>query len=471
MSASPFSPHNAEAQVCAWALQRNDWADAVADDLSALHFDQRAFGDLWAAIVTLRKRGRAANPETLEPWLATREDWDMGELIKLVSRGAIGSRADFVGAADTIIEASEKRELILAAEDQLRLIRDEPGTSQLDLLAMMQARLNAVPLRGSSKVMTFEEVVMRRAETFNQPEAMGLPTGIPELDARFAGYAKEDLILFAGRASMGKSALLANSVRAMAQRGARGHFASAEMSSEQVADRSLSAVSWGDGRNHTAFQYRDMRSLDRSQRPREDLVKSLASAYAGYAVTFDFSPAQTVSHIRREARRAAQRFGGLDFIAVDHTHRLRPDGKFNSTVERFDSIAEGLKQLAREMRVPVIAAAQLNRQSEQRDNRRPQLSDLKNSGKFEEEADVVVLVHRESYYLSREEPQRAAFEESFAYKKAWDDWHVRMSEAEGKLELHTAKQRQGEPGIDVVQFAEGFDVIRSFKQENEGSAA
>lgn len=146
---------------------------------------------------------------------------------------------------------------------------------------------------------------------------------------------------------------------------------------------------------------------------------------------------------------------------------MRSDGKDRSSVERFDAIAEGLKNLAREMRVPVLAASQLNRASEHEEDKRPTLSNLRNSGAFEMEADVVVLVHRESYYLARKEPQKGAYTSAHAFHDAWREWEGRMNANRGKLELHTAKQRQGEPGIDVVQFAEGYDVIRSTKEETQ----
>lgn len=454
------SAASAEKQVCAWALQRNDWVDA-ADHLSPQHFEQPAYGALWQVIQERRRIGRAVNPDALEPWASVRSDWNLDALFALVSRGATGSRADFQACAQAVIEAFETRELHLAAGDIQRILADDASLSRLDLLAMMEARLRAVRLASAANVMTIEEVVMARADRYGQSDSLGIPTGLIELDNRFGGYSKEDLILMAGRPSMGKSALLANSVLSMGRIGKRGHFASAEMSAEQVADRSLSAASWG---SSGGFQYRDMRSLNELRRPTVGRVREVAKAYAGLPLNYDFSSGQSLSHIRREARRTAQRFGGLDFIAVDHTHRLRGEGKERSAVERFDAIAEGLKNLAREMKVPVIAAAQLNRASEHEEDKRPTLANLRNSGAFEMEADVVVLVHRESYYLARKEPQAGAFTTQMSFRDAWREWEARMSANRGKLELHTAKQRQGEPGIDVVQFAEGYDVIQSIKE-------
>ncbi len=462
---SPFSAQSAEKQVCAWALQRNDWVD-LATHLSALHFEQPAFGALWEAIQHRRQRGRAVNPDVLEPWATARSDWTLDELFELVGRGLTGSKADFSACVQAIIEAHEGRELSLACDDLRRILQDDPNASRLDILALMEARLRAVRLTSAAKVLTIGDVVRRRAETFGKPEYMGIPTGLKELDERFGGYGKEDLILFAGRPSMGKSALLANSVLAMGAGGFVGHFASAEMSEEQVADRALSSVSWGIGQpNSGEFQYRDMRSRNELRRPSLGRVQELASEFADLNVMYDFSSSQSISHIRREARRTMQRFGSLDFIAVDHTHRLKSDGKDRSSVERFDAIAEGLKNLGREFRVPVIAAAQLNRASEHEEDKRPSLSNLRSSGAFEMEADVVVLVHRESYYLARKEPQKGAYTSAHAFHDAWREWEGRMNANRGKLELHTAKQRQGEPGIDVVQFAEGYDVIRSTKED------
>lgn len=462
ISLPAFSAFAAERAVCSWGLQRNDWADTAADDLRPDHFEQLAYGALWGVIIEHRRRGRAVKPDTLELWASHRDDWSLGDLIALVSSGEVGSRADFGAHVQAIIDAHEGREIALAIDDMARIVVDEPSALRLDMLSRLEARLRAVRLTSTASVATLGEVVARRAATFNNPENFGLPTGIRELDNRFGGYAKEDFILFAGRPSMGKSALLASSVLFMGRQGFRGHFASAEMSPEQVADRALSAASFGE--REAAFQYRDMRSLDQRRRPNEAVVHSLAQAFTAYPIAYDFSPGQSVSHIRREARRTAHRLGGLDFIAVDHTHRLRGEGRDMSAVERFDSIAEGLKNLAREMRVPLIAAAQLNRASEREEDKRPSLSNLRSSGAFEMEADVVVLVHRESYYLARKEPQRGGFDDTYTYQKAWDAWNMKMLENQGKLELHTAKQRQGESGIDTVHFAEGYDVIRSPKE-------
>jgi replicative DNA helicase len=261
-----------------------------------------------------------------------------------------------------------------------------------------------------------------------------------------------DLVLIAGRPSMGKSSLARNLAFAIAWRGHKIHFASLEMSAGQLYARAASAMSYD---TNARFAHRALRSQDGSY----DRAQLAAfAARMPTTIRIDSRGGQTLPMLEASARETRRRLGGLDAIFVDYLQIMRALTSENR-VQQITEISAGLKALAMNMGVPVVALSQLSRANESRDDKRPQLSDLRDSGSLEQDADVVMAVYREAYYVEREEPQEASYADEHAFMTAWTRWDERKRAAGNTLEVITLKQRHGEIGTDLFDFFPAYDVI------------
>jgi replicative DNA helicase len=289
------------------------------------------------------------------------------------------------------------------------------------------------------------------------------------LDRRLGGFYKGGLFLVAGRPSMGKTALATNLARNMAAKGLKGHFASYEMGDEQIAARSLSAASHGAG--DEAFAYSDLRKgtagIDRER------LRRLAKTMPKTLIIEDHG-AQTIGQLEASCRATARRLNGLDFVVVDYLQLMLPTIR-GTRNDQITEISQGLKAMAKRLRVPVVALSQLSRANEQREDKRPQLSDLRDSGSLEQDADVVLGVYREHYYAVRDEPrpenikrdnERTA-DENFSL--AYHAWEQRCLACARTLEVITLKQRNGPVGTDVFEFFDKYDVARDRPDANVNS--
>jgi replicative DNA helicase len=265
-------------------------------------------------------------------------------------------------------------------------------------------------------------------------------------------------VIIAGRPSMGKTAIATNigfnAARAFSAGeggsqgepadGARVGFFSLEMSSEQLATRILAEVS--------GVSSNDIRKGEVSTQDFERFVD--ASNELGKLPFFiDDTPALSIAGLRTRARRL-KRVHGLDLIIIDYLQLLRGSGdnRQDNRVQEVSEITRGLKTLAKELKVPVIALSQLSRAVEAREDKRPMLSDLRESGSIEQDADVVMFVYREEYYLSRGEPTRRPDESDDKYNDRYERWAKRLEEKAGIAELMVAKQRHGPIGTVTLRF-------------------
>lgn len=275
----------------------------------------------------------------------------------------------------------------------------------------------------------------------------GLTYGLHGMDRMTGGMRPGQYILVAGRPSMGKTSFGLRIVNGAADAGARVLFVSAEMMSEDVMAREVCAIAGlpltaythgrvegGDGR---------LRDMDRAEM---DALGDAARRVGERAITWD-DQSVTVQQIRARARQM-QRRGGLDLIVIDYLGRLRA----SESVQRFGlnsivtELSAGLKDLAKSLKVPVVVLAQLSRQVEQREDKTPLLSDLRDSGSLEQDADVVVFLYREHYYLIRSTPQKSAREKTADFDQRTQEWEARCHAARGKAVAIVAKQRQGRTG-------------------------
>jgi replicative DNA helicase len=288
----------------------------------------------------------------------------------------------------------------------------------------------------------------------------GVTTGLDGVNAKTGGLHHSDLVILAGRPGMGKTALATNIAYNAAQRlnrdledgiaieksaGAAVAFFSLEMSSDQLATRILAEASGISGENLRMgkISQQDFRNLARAAAELESLP-----------LYIDDTPGLTIAALRTRARRL-KRQRGIGLIVVDYLQLLQGSGKGSSgdnRVQEISEISRGLKTLAKELNVPVVALSQLSRAVEQREDKRPQLSDLRESGSIEQDADIVMFVYREEYYVQSREPKRGMDGDDAKIHDAYAQWSQEMSRVEGMAELIVAKQRHGATGKVKLRF-------------------
>jgi replicative DNA helicase len=359
---------------------------------------------------------------------------DVGET---VVNNAFGADAELDGAQQ--IEAAEQTLFQLAAE----------GGSNGGFVAFERALTDAI---------LGAERAFRRSGAVS-----GLTTGLRDLDSKMGGLHPSDLIILAGRPGMGKTALAtkiafgaAKALQAEARAAdpnavAKSSVAifSLEMSSEQLATRLLSEEARISGDR--------IRRGDIGQKDFDKFVQ-VSREIASLPIQIDDTPAITMSALRTRCRRL-KRTKGLALVVVDYLQLMRPAAgtKPENRVLEISMITQGLKALAKEMEVPVIALSQLSRQVENREDKRPQLADLRESGSIEQDADAVMFVYRDEYYLEQKMPKEVGFEGSAdKFNAAMDDWQQRMSKAHNRADLIIAKQRHGPTGTIPLLFEGEF---------------
>jgi replicative DNA helicase len=291
----------------------------------------------------------------------------------------------------------------------------------------------------------------------------GIATGLRDLDIKMGGLQPSDLVIIAGRPGMGKTALAtkiafgaAKALMAEARLTDPNGIAKAtvaifslEMSSEQLATRLLSEEARISGDR--------IRRGDIGQKDFDKFVQ-VSREISGLPIQIDDTPAITMSALRTRCRRL-KRTKGLALVIIDYLQLMRPAAgtRPENRVLEISMITQGLKALAKELSVPVMALSQLSRQVENRDDKRPQLSDLRESGSIEQDADAVMFVYRDEYYLEQKMPKEIAFEgSSDKFNAAMDEWQQRMSKAHNRADLIIAKQRHGPTGTIPLLFEGEF---------------
>ena len=451
-------PHNLEAEqgLLGSLLVDNRTMERIGDFLKQSHFFHPAHQRIYAAIQKLIDRGQTASPVTLKGYFE--QDQDLTQvggaeyLAELASSVVTIINAD--DYARNIYELHQRRELILVGEDVVNESFDQNLDEEpLKVLQRAEGRLYEIAQSGETKggfvslrdsVKTAIEIAEKAFQT--EGNITGVTTGLRDLDEKLGGLHKSDLLILAGRPSMGKTALAVNIAYNAAQKfadtggkeGGRVAFFSLEMSSDQLATRILAEQSGisGDSIRKGNFREDDFRKFAQA-----------AQKLSSVPLFIDDTPALSISAVRSRARRL-QRQHGLELLVVDYLQLLTGTGSRQSAENRVLEISEitrGLKAIAKELQIPVLALSQLSRAVEQREDKRPMLSDLRESGSIEQDSDVVMFVYREEYYLSRSEPN---MDEADKYAK----WQERMGRAHNVAESIIAKQRHGPIGTIRLHF-------------------
>jgi replicative DNA helicase len=465
-------PYNAEAeQALLGAILINNAAySRVSEFLQPEHFGNAMHGRIFAAIGKLLERGQIANPITLKNLF----DQD-GALTEI---GGAQYLARLAGAAATIINAEDygravhdlhlRRELIALGEevvnDAFKQDLDDPAREQIEraekkLFDLATAGQAEGSFRTFSAALT-SAIVSAEAAYKKNGKVVGVATGFRDLDKMLGGLHPSDLIVLAGRPAMGKTALATNIAfnaaeayralrtsdgRYVAEDGAVVGFFSLEMSAEQLATRILAEKS---GVSSDRIRRGDISG--------EDFNKVIYASHQLEAVKLfiDDTAALTISAVRTRARRLTRQ-QGLGLIVIDYLQLLRPSNQTRAQENRVQEISEitrGLKALAKELNVPVLAISQLSRAVEQREDKRPLLSDLRESGSIEQDADVVMFVFREEYYQSRLMPMRRPGVTDEQHDEEMKKWQENCDKVYGLAEVIVAKQRHGPIGQIKLTF-------------------
>ncbi len=386
-------------------------------------FFRPAHAELWSALVHLYDRHQSVDVVQLQQLLEDRGTLDRAGGIEYIIELAdsVPSAANAVHYARIVREKSTVRQLIAAAGDILRNAYTNPDAAS-DLLDEAERQVFRIAQASESKqavgLSALIEEAMERLEAADGQPLTGVGSGFGDLDVITGGFQPGELIILAARPSMGKSALALNVAENVAARGEAVGIFSLEMSSAQLVQRVLASRSGvdGDRMRRNALRPNEFRALFAA-------CDELRTA----PMYFDDTPGLTLLQLRAKARRMKQKHG-LQAVVIDYLQLMTSGHRTESRQQEVSEISRGVKALARELNVPVLCLSQLNRAAEQREGHRPRMSDLRESGSIEQDADVIMMLHREAYY-HRDETWR-------------DDNPDKVNLAE----LIIAKQRNGPTG-------------------------
>ena len=452
-------PNNIEAEqaVIGSILVSNDIFDEISTFISSINFHDPMHQKIFEALESLIYKGMLANPITLKNYFEDeKDDLDIPEYLVKITKFSTSVR-QAVEYSKIIYDMFVRRELIKISEQTIDSAKlNELDTNGQTIIENSERLLFDLAEKGSfnSSLVKFDEAMkqtieMASAAYKNEEGIVGVPTGLRDLDDKLGGLHQSDLIIIAGRPSMGKTSLATNIAFNAAQKlqesGKKSSIAffSLEMSSEQLSTRIIS--------EQARISSNDIR---RGRISDEQFDKFLETSknIAELPLYIDETPAISIAAMSNRARRIKRLFG-LDMIVVDYIQLMRgttfnKDGR----VQEISQITQGLKAIAKELAVPVVALSQLSRQVEQRDDHKPQLADLRESGSIEQDADVVMFVYREGYYLSRKEPREATVEHA--------EWQAKMNEVAHLAQIIIGKQRHGPIGNITLEFEERFTKFK-----------
>ena len=461
------APHNLEAEqaLLGAILVNNEALDRVSGFLLPAHFYDPLHARIYETLAVLIHAGKVATPITVKSFFENAEPIDANTSIPQYLGRLAANATTIINAHEygrTIYDHATRRALIVIGEDMVNGAY-EPNVEQPPKAQIEEAENRLYGLAEQNKYgQGFESFGAALTTAINMASSAfqraghlsGASTGLADLDHKLGGLQRSDLIILAGRPSMGKTALATN----IAYNVAKAHrterqpdgtdmavdggivgFFSLEMSAEQLATRILAEQA------EISSEKIRRGMIDDAEFRR---LADKASEMSRIPLFIDQTGGISVAQLSARARKL-KRQHGLDLLVVDYLQLLSGSKRGEANrVQEITEITTGLKALAKELVVPVIALSQLSRQVETRDDKRPQLSDLRESGSIEQDADVVMFVFREEYYVERTKPAEGTPE--FA------DWMMKMQQVSGKAEVIIGKQRHGPVGTVELSFEGQF---------------
>lgn len=461
----------AEQRIIGAILANNNGYDRVADILTTEHFADAAHARIFSTIAKRISQGLVADAVALRAQFAA--DGDLQEV------GGMEYLADLIASqvglsnirqyAEMVVDCFLRRGLIESCEDAIAkayLPPDEIGA--LSAIADLDGRLLAMRANGDIDGVKAGPQVAE--ETIAHMQAMrqrgtglaGITTGFESIDDILGGLAPEAHIVLGARSSMGKTALGAAIAVGAAQAGAKVFFLTCEMAPKQI----LARITAG----HAQVP---LTAVTRGIADRQPISAEMAARIAEKAwlagklpIQWDSASSPTVAEIRARCRTMKRR-QGLDLIVIDYLQLLRasPEATRRGRYEAVGEISKALKAMARDLQVPVLTLSQLNRGVEGRDDQRPRMSDLRDSGAIEEDADAIALLYREHYYLMKSKPTHRLKETLAQFDERTQIWNERCDRAKGKAELDFSKNRQGRTGIVNLGFEDVSAWFRSLTDQ------
>jgi len=446
-------PSNLEAEqaLLGSILVNNDIIDEVSNIIKSTSFYDPAHTKIYEVIEVLNNKGMIANPITLKNYFE--KDDMLNEvggteyLVKLTRFSSSTKQA--IDYAKVIHEMYLRRELVLISDNLSSETLNAKELSAEKIIEGTEKSLFDLAERGSfsQSFLKFNQALDQTIEMAtlamkNDHGIVGVPTGLTDLDEKLGGLHKSDLVILAGRPSMGKTALATNiayhAAQTLISRQEKSSIAffSLEMSSEQLSTRILS--------EQARIKSDDIRRGKVSEEEINRYIETSRNIY-NLPLYIDETPAITIATLSNRARRIKRLFG-LSLVVVDYIQLMRGSStnRNDGRVQEISEITQGLKALAKELGVPVLALSQLSRAVETRDDKQPQLSDLRESGSIEQDADVVMFVYREAYYLERKQPKLGSIEHA--------EWQSKMNDVNGLADIILGKQRHGPTGTVKVEF-------------------
>ena len=471
------APNNIEAEqaLLGAILINNDAFYRVSDFLKPVHFYEPLHRKIFDVSSDMIRMGKMANPVTLKTFLPVEEK--VGEMTVMQYLARLAAEAvTIINAEDygrAIYDLATRRALITIGEDMVNIAYDAPvDVAPQGQIEDAERRLFELAETGryDGGFQTFTDAVktavdMANAAFMRDGHLSGVSTGIHSLDNRMGGLQPSDLIVLAGRPGMGKTSLATNiafNIAAAyeseqladgtikAKNGGVVGFFSLEMSSEQLATRIISEQS--------EISSSKIRRGEINEAEFEKLV-ACSQHMQKVPLYIDQTGGISIAQLAARARRL-KRQRGLDVLVIDYIQLMQGSSKKASEnrVQEITEITTGLKALGKELNTPIIALSQLSRQVENREDKRPQLSDLRESGSIEQDADVVIFVYRDEYYIKNKEPKEGT-EEHFK-------WQADLKEAMGKAEVIIAKQRHGPTGTVKLAFQAEFTRFTDLAEDS-----
>ena len=454
-------PNNIESEqsVIGSILLNNEIFDEINLLITSKNFYDPMHQKIFMAIEKLIYSGMLANPITLKNYFENEKDeLNVPNYLVKITKFSTSSR-QAIEYSKLIYDLYVKRELIKISENIIDAAKlndlDNDGKS---IIENFEKSLFDLAEKGSfsSSLVKFDEAMKMTIEMAssaykNEEGIVGVPTGLTDLDYRLGGLHKSDLLIIAGRPSMGKTALATNiafnAAKKIQNDGRKSTIAffSLEMSSEQLSTRILAEQS--------RIKSNDIRTGKISEEQFDKFIET-SKNISELPLYIDETPAISIAALSNRARRI-KRLYGLDMVVVDYIQLMKASNFREGRVQEISEITQGLKALAKELSVPVLALSQLSRAVEHRDDKKPQLSDLRESGSIEQDADVVMFVYREAYYLQGKEPRPATVEHA--------EWQAKMNDISHLAEIIIGKQRHGPTGNVMLEFEAMFTKFKDLQ--------
>ena len=454
-------PNNIEAEqaVIGSIMLTNEIFDEINMIITNKNFFDPMHQKIFSACEKLIYSGMLANPITLKNYFENeKDDLNIPDYLVKLTKFSTSSR-QATEYSKLIYDLYVKRELIKISEN----IIDSAKQNDLEndgqkIIESYEKSLFDLAEKGSfsSSLIKFDDAMKQTIEMAknaykNEEGIVGVPSGLKDIDDRLGGLHKSDLVIIAGRPSMGKTALATNiafnASKKIQEDGKKSSvaFFSLEMSSEQLSTRILAEQS--------RIKSNDIRRGKISEEQFDKFIET-SKNISELPLYIDETPAISIAALSNRARRI-KRLYGLDLVVIDYIQLMTSSRTFEGRVQEISEITQGLKALAKELSVPVLALSQLSRAVEQRDLKKPQLSDLRESGSIEQDADVVMFVYREAYYLEKQEPRAATVEHA--------EWQAKMNEVSNLAEIIIGKQRHGPTGNIMLEFEAMFTKFKDYQ--------